>query len=178
MTFGAEEIVDLRPEVDNVGQVASQKIMMIRILQRPQWVLSFEEITRWWGSDADCRYQACPPSFQSPTQLVWCGPQMERRSISDKIGRKIVDAKNLAPCIICCRSASPESRSQQPAWQLYRYLSTMVAMIQTGGNYTGTYLSTKVTLIHTDWQLYLLVETFSWAFATLSPRQKIALELP
>ena len=24
MTFGAEEIVDLRPEVDNVGQVASQ----------------------------------------------------------------------------------------------------------------------------------------------------------
>ena len=24
MTFGAEEIVDLRPEVDNVGQVVSQ----------------------------------------------------------------------------------------------------------------------------------------------------------
>ena len=25
MTFGAEEIVDLQPQVDNVGQVASQK---------------------------------------------------------------------------------------------------------------------------------------------------------
>ena len=74
MTFGAEEIVDLQPQVDNVGQVASQKIMMIRILHWPQ-SMSFE----FWGDyqmmRIRCRLQV--PSLSSfipityPTGLMW-----------------------------------------------------------------------------------------------------------
>ena len=160
MTFGAEEIVDLQPQVDNVGQVASQKdddddddddvdddddygddddwcrLQMIICQGAKPATLHSDHLPNWTAVDPERR------GGQSPTKISPLYIAMHREENSP--------AKNFTQsCIICgvnCRSASQGSRSQQPAWQLYRY-QPWVAIVQ-----VYTYLPW--------WQLYLLVETF------------------